>query len=46
LLTSYFWLKRLAISDEKAFGLDKSDVSIENVPMVYAPVSSIELNRK
>ena len=46
LLTSYFWLKRLSISDEKAFGLDKSDVSIENVPMIYSPVSNVELNRK
>ena len=46
LLTSYFWLKRLAISDEKAFGLDKSDVTVENVPMVYAPVVKVELNRK
>ncbi|MFC7772936.1 KUP/HAK/KT family potassium transporter [Flavobacterium sp. GCM10027622] len=46
LLTSYFWLKRLSISDEKAFGLDKSDVSIENVPMIYSPVSNVDLNRK
>jgi len=46
LLTSYFWLKKLSISDEKAFGLDKSDVEIENVPMIYSPVTNIELNRK
>lgn len=46
LLTSYFWLKRLSLSDEKAFGLDKSDVEIENVPMIYSPASHLELNRK
>ncbi|MBP9793844.1 MAG: KUP/HAK/KT family potassium transporter [Flavobacterium sp.] len=46
LLTSYFWLKRLSISDEKAFGLEKSDVEIENVPVIYSPVTNIELNRK
>ncbi|MEO8515585.1 MAG: KUP/HAK/KT family potassium transporter [Flavobacterium sp.] len=46
LLTSYFWLKGLSLSDEKAFGLDKSDVEIENVPMIYSPASSLELNRK
>nr|WP_294936536.1 KUP/HAK/KT family potassium transporter [uncultured Flavobacterium sp.] len=46
LLTSYFWLKKLSLSDEKAFGLDKSDVEIENVPMVYSPASNLELNRK
>ncbi len=46
MLTSYFWLKRLSLSDEKAFGLDKSDVEIENVPMIYSPASNLELNRK
>lgn len=46
LLTSYFILKRLSISDEKAFGLDRSDVAIEKVPMVYHPVSNIVLERK
>nr|WP_294775174.1 KUP/HAK/KT family potassium transporter [uncultured Flavobacterium sp.] len=46
LLTSYFWLKKLSISDEKAFGLDKSDVAVEEYPMVYTPVSSLELCRK
>jgi len=46
LLTSYFWIKKLSISDEKAFGLDKSDVEIENVPMIYSPATNLELNRK
>lgn len=46
LLTSYFWLKKLSLSDEKAFGLDKSDVAIEEYPMVYTPVSNLELSRK
>lgn len=46
LLTSYYWLKRLSLSDAKAFGLDKSDVAIENVPMIYSPVTNLELNRK
>lgn len=46
LLTSYFWLKKLSISDEKAFGLDKSDVQIEEYPMVYSPVTYIPLQHK
>lgn len=46
LLTSYFWLKKLSLSDEKAFGLDKSDVAIEEYPMVYSPVNNLELCRK
>lgn len=46
LLTSYFWLKKLSLSDERAFGLDKSDVAIEEYPMVYSPKNILELNRK
>jgi KUP system potassium uptake protein len=46
LLTSYFWLKKLSLSDEKAFGLDKSDVRIEEYPMVYSPTLNIPLHRK
>lgn len=46
MLTSYFWLKKISLSDEKAFGLDKSDVAIEEYPMVYSPTMKLELNRK
>jgi KUP system potassium uptake protein len=46
LLTTYFWLKKLSLSDEKAFGLDKSDVKIEEYPMVYSPTLNIPLHRK
>ncbi|MBK8405326.1 MAG: KUP/HAK/KT family potassium transporter [Saprospiraceae bacterium] len=45
LLNSYFYLKHLGLSDEKAFGLDKSDVVVEQVPLVYQTASSIELKR-
>lgn len=46
LLNSYFLLKRLGLSDEKAFGLDKSDVVVEHVPLVYHPLGSIPLKRE
>lgn len=46
LLNSYFFLKGLGQSDEKAFGLDKSDVVVEDVPLVYQPVGKVELLRK
>lgn len=46
MLTTYFWLKKLSLSDEKAFGLDKSDVKIEEYPMVYSPTMKLDLNRK
>jgi KUP system potassium uptake protein len=45
LLHSYFWLKRLGQSDEKAFGLDKSDVEIEHIPLLVQPASHIDLKR-
>lgn len=46
LLNGYFFLRRLGQSDEKAFGLDKSDVVIEHVPLVYHRVQHVELQRK
>ncbi len=45
LLNSYFFLKSLGLSDEKAFGLDKSDVIVEDVPLVYQHVQSVDLER-
>lgn len=45
LLNSYFLLKRLSLSDEEAFGLDKSDVIIEQIPLVYQPINAITLTR-
>jgi len=46
LLNSYFFLKRMSLSDEKAFGLDKSDVEVEYTPLVYHPVEKLALVRK
>jgi KUP system potassium uptake protein len=45
LLNAYFFLKHLGQSDVKAFGLDKSDIIIEQIPLVYQPVQNIELRR-
>ncbi|MGK0212152.1 MAG: KUP system potassium uptake protein, partial [Polaribacter sp.] len=41
LLNGYFFLKRLGVSDEKAFGLEKSDVEVEQIPLVYHPITII-----
>lgn len=46
LLNSYFFLKRLGQSDEKAFGLDKSDVEIEHTPLIYHRVQDHNLVRQ
>jgi KUP system potassium uptake protein len=45
LLNGYFLLKKFGQSDEKAFGLDKSDVVQEEVPLIYHPISNLNLNR-
>ncbi len=45
LLNSYFWLKRMSQRDEKAFGLDKSDVELEYIPLVYQPMGELVLKR-
>lgn len=45
LLQAYFKLKDLGLSDEKAFGLDKSDVITEQIPLVYQPIQHIGLSR-
>jgi len=46
LLNTYFFLKRLGQSDETAFGLDKSDVAVEQIPLVYQPYTHVELKRE
>jgi KUP system potassium uptake protein len=45
LLNSYFFLKNLGLSDEKAFGLEKSDVVVEQIPLVYQPLPLPNLER-
>jgi KUP system potassium uptake protein len=46
LLNGYFLLRHLGLSDEKAFGLDKSDVVVEQVPLVYQPTTKFQLKRQ
>ena len=45
ILNSYFFLKKLSLKDESAFGLDKSDVKVEHIPFVYTPISNLNLVR-
>lgn len=45
LLNSYFLLKKLGQADEKAFGLDKNDVVVEDIPLVYQSVKKFTLKR-
>ncbi len=45
LLNAYFFLKNLGLSDERAFGLDKSDVVTEEIPFIFSPLEKVELER-
>lgn len=45
LLNAYFFLKHMGQRDEKAFGIDKSDVVTEHIPLVYQPITQISLKR-
>jgi len=41
----YFWLKEVSLSEEKGFGLDASNVTVEKFPLVVAPVKGLKLKR-
>lgn len=41
----YFFLKQFSLSEERAFGLDTSSVTVEKVPMVVSPIRDIALKR-
>lgn len=45
ILDSYFLFKRMSLSEERAFGLDTSSVTIEKVPLIINPVGEINLKR-
>ena len=41
----HFWLKEASLSEERGFGLDTSNVTIEKFPLIVAPVTNIRLKR-
>lgn len=41
----YFWLKEISLSEERGFGLDVSNVTIEKFPLIVAPVTNMKLKR-
>ncbi|MFM7774123.1 MAG: KUP/HAK/KT family potassium transporter, partial [Candidatus Kapaibacterium sp.] len=44
-MDAYFLLNRLAVSNQEYFGLDTSNVLVENVPLIIAPPQSFTLER-
>ncbi|MGN6476863.1 MAG: KUP/HAK/KT family potassium transporter, partial [Flavipsychrobacter sp.] len=45
LMRGYFLLKKVSLSEERGFGLDSSDVTLEKYPIVVTNVSDINLKR-
>ena len=45
LLNAYFLLKRLGQKDEKAFGIDRYDITVEKVPFIYQPCEPFTITR-
>ncbi|MGI8599580.1 MAG: KUP/HAK/KT family potassium transporter [Chitinophagaceae bacterium] len=41
----HFWLKEVSLSEERGFGLDASNVTIEKFPLIVAPVTNLKLKR-
>ncbi len=41
----YFWLKEISLSEERGFGLDVSNVTVEKFPLIVAPVTNLNLKR-
>ncbi|MGL4599165.1 MAG: KUP/HAK/KT family potassium transporter, partial [Bacteroidia bacterium] len=44
-LDIYYFMKPITLSEERAFGLDTSSVTVEKVPIVLAPARDIQLKR-
>ena len=45
IMNTYFFIKKLSLSEEQAFGLDSSSVKVEKFPMVLHAPEKIELKR-
>jgi KUP system potassium uptake protein len=41
----HFWLKEHSLSEERGFGLDAANVTVEKFPLIVSPVSNLKLKR-
>ena len=46
IMRGYFFLKRFSLSEERGFGLDPSDVTLEKFPLIIQPPSDLKLARR
>ncbi|MEO8582525.1 MAG: KUP/HAK/KT family potassium transporter [Flavitalea sp.] len=41
----HFWLKDISLSEERGFGLDPSNITVEKFPLIVSPVPAMRLTR-
>lgn len=41
----YFFLKEISLSEERGFGLDAANVTVEKFPLIVAPITNLKLKR-
>lgn len=41
----YFWIKKLSLNEERGFGLEQSNVTVEKFPLIVAPIRKLKLKR-
>ena len=41
----HFWIKDKSLSEERGFGLEQSNVTVEKLPLIVTPVSKLKLKR-
>lgn len=44
-MRGYFMLKKFSLSEERGFGLDPSDVTLEKYPLIVSPIADYSLKR-
>ncbi|MGI8583959.1 MAG: KUP/HAK/KT family potassium transporter [Chitinophagaceae bacterium] len=45
IMKSHFWIKDKSLNEERGFGLEQSNVTVEKFPLIVAPVSKLKLKR-
>jgi len=45
IMRAYFWIKKISLSEERGFGLDQSNVTVEKFPLIVAPVRKLKMHR-
>jgi KUP system potassium uptake protein len=45
IMKMYLWIKKISLSEERGFGLEQSNVTVEKFPLIVAPVRKLKLKR-